>query len=167
VAADKAVGKIEASSSMTDNAKIQQQNQQKIENELIPSSSSTKQRPEVEVTIKPPDNIEFNPHIPAENISTAMETGLSGSSAVDDIKGSKEQEERQRLQSLHEVKIGHNKNNNPLNSLSPFTTGFAFWQHSIIYWIDMYNEFVTDAVKLTEYWFNTFVNASTKKRRTK
>jgi hypothetical protein len=163
VAADKAVSKIEASS-MTDNAKIHQQDQQKIENELIPSSS-TKQRPEVEVTIKPPDNIEFNPPISAENISTAMETGLSGSSAVDDIKGSKEQEERQRLQSLHEVKIGQNNNNNEdlVNSITPFTTGFALWQHSIIYWIDMYNEFVTDAVKLTEYWFNAFVNASTKR----
>jgi hypothetical protein len=166
VAADKAVGKIEASSSMTDNAKIQQQNQQKIENELIPSSSSTKQRPEVEVTIKPPDNIEFNPPIPAENISTAMETGLSGSSAVDDIKGSKEQEERQRLQSLHEVKIVQNNNNNKqdlFNSITPLTTGFALWQHSIIYWIDMYNEFVTDAAKLSEYWFNAFVNPSTKR----
>jgi hypothetical protein len=162
VAADKAVSKIEASS-MTDNAKIHQQSQQKIENELIPSSS-TKQRLEVEVTIKPPDNIEFNPPISAENISTAMETGLSGSSAVDDIKGSKEQEERQRLQSLHEVKIGQNNNNNKdlVNSITPFTTGFALWQHSIIYWIDMYNEFVTDAVKLNEYWFNAFVNASTK-----
>ena len=162
--ADIEVRKTEAPS-MTENAKIQQQNQQKIENELTPSSS-TKHRPEVEITIKPPDNIEFNPPISAENISTAMETGLSGSSAVDDIKGSKEQEESQRPQSLHEAKIGQNNNNNkdPLNSLTPFTTGFALWQHSIIYWIDMYNEFVTDAVKLTEYWFNAFVNPSTKRQ---
>jgi len=161
--ADIAVRKTETPS-MADNAKIQQQNQQKIENELTPSSS-TKQRPEVEITIKPPDNIEFNPPISAENISTAMETGLSGSSAVDDIKGSKEQEESQRPQSLHEAKIGQNNNNNkdPLNSLTPFTTGFALWQHSIIYWIDTFNEFVTDVVKLTEYWFNAFVNPSTKR----
>jgi hypothetical protein len=159
VAANKAVSKTEESS-MTDNAKIQQQNQQKIENEL--TSSSTKQRPEVEVTIKPPDNIKFNPPISAENISTAMETGLSGSSAVDDINGSKEQEERQLLQSLHEVKIGQNNNNKDLvNNLTPLTTGFALWQHSIIYWIDMYNEFVTDAAKLSKYWFNAFVNLST------
>jgi hypothetical protein len=49
------------------------------------------------------------------------------------------------------------------NNLTPFTTGFALWQLSIIYWIDMYNEFATDAAKLTEYWFNTFVNPSTKR----
>ena len=118
----------------------------------------------MEVTIKPPNNIEFNPPISAKNISTAIKTGLSGSSAVDEISRSKEQSERQ--QSLHEAKIGQNNNNNkdPLNSLTPFTTGFALWQHSIIYWIDMYNEFVTDAVKLTEYWFNAFVNPSTKRQ---
>ncbi|HET7391511.1 MAG TPA: hypothetical protein VFJ51_11850, partial [Nitrososphaeraceae archaeon] len=97
-------------------------------NELTPSSSTTIQRPEVEVTIKPPNNIEFNPPISAENISTLIETGLSGSSAVDDISRSKEQAERQQL--LHEAKIGQNNNNNKdlVNILTPFTTGFALWQ---------------------------------------
>ena len=157
VTEDIAIRKIEASS-MTDSAKIQQ-NQQEIDNELTPSSSSssTIQRPEVGVIVKPPNNIEFNPPISAENISTLIETGLSGRNAVDDINESKEQEESQRPQSLHEGKIGQN-NKAPLNSLSPLTTGFALWQLFIIYWIDMYNEFVTDAAKLTEYWFNAFVN---------
>ena len=45
-----AVRKIEASS-LTDNAKIQQQNQQKIDSELTSSSSSTIQRAEVEVIV--------------------------------------------------------------------------------------------------------------------
>ncbi len=158
VTEDIAIRKIEASS-MTDSAKIQQ-NQQELDNELTPSSSSsssTIQRPEVEVIVKPPNNIEFNPPISAENISTLIETGLSGRNAVDDINESKELEESQRPQSLHEGKIGQN-NKAPLNSLSPLTMGFALWQLFIIYWIDMYNEFVTDAVKLTEYWFNAFVN---------
>ena len=150
-------------SSITDNAKIQQQNQQKIDNELT-SSSSTIQRPEVEVIVKPPTNIEFSPPISAENISTLIETGLSGSSAVDDISESKEQRERERPQSLHEGKTGQN-NKDLLNNLTPFTTGFALWQLFIIYWIDMYNEFVTDAAKLTEYWLNAFVNPSTKEKK--
>jgi hypothetical protein len=159
---DIAVRKIEASS-MTDNSKIQQQNQQKIDNELTSSSSSTIQKPEVEVIVKPPNNIEFNPPISAENISALIETGLSGSSAVDDISESKQQEESQRPQSLHEEeKIGQN-NKDLLSNLIPFTTGFALWQLSEIYWIDMYNEFVIDSAKLTEYWFNAFVNPSTKR----
>ncbi|HEY6884433.1 MAG TPA: hypothetical protein VI278_10385 [Nitrososphaeraceae archaeon] len=159
---DITVRKIEASS-MTDNSKIQQQNQQKIDNELTSSSSSTIQKPEVEVIVKPPNNIEFNPPISAENISALIETGLSGSSAVDDISESKQQEESQRPQSLHEEeKIGQN-NKDLLSNLIPFTTGFALWQLSEIYWIDMYNEFVIDSAKLTEYWFNAFVNPSTKR----
>ena len=158
VTEDIAVQKIDASQ-MIGNSKIQQQNQQKIDNEL---TSSTIQRPEVEVIVKPPNNIEFNPPISAENISTLIETGLSGRNAVDDISKSKEQEEPERPQSLHEEKIGQN-NKDLLNSLTPFTTGFALWQLFIIYSIDMYNEFVTDAAKLTEYWFNAFVNPSTKR----
>ena len=145
VTEDIAVQKIDASQ-MIGNSKIQQQNQQKIDNEL---TSSTIQRPEVEVIVKPPNNIEFNPPISAENISTLIETGLSGRNAVDDISKSKEQEEPERPQSLYEEKIGQN-NKDLLNSLTPFTTGFALWQLFIIYWIDMYNEFVTDAAKLTE-----------------
>ncbi|MGA9172136.1 MAG: hypothetical protein WBZ20_18515, partial [Nitrososphaeraceae archaeon] len=170
VAAEKAVTKVEteaSSSSMTDNAKIQQQNQQKIENELTSSPSSTIQRqeniqPEVEVTIKPPNNIELNPPISAENVSTAIEEGISGSSAVDDIRGSKEQQDRQPQQSFYEGKVEQNNKHLP-NRLNSFTTGFALWQHSIIYWIDMYYEFATDAAKLTEYWFNAFVNLSTER----
>ncbi|HZA07370.1 MAG TPA: hypothetical protein VE619_06680 [Nitrososphaeraceae archaeon] len=157
VTEDIAVQKIDASQ-MIGNSKIQQQNQRKIDNEL---TASTIQRPEIEVIVKPPNNIEFNPPISAENISTLIETGLSGRNAVDDISKSKEQEERERPQSLHEEKIGQNKD--LLNSPTPFTTGFALWQLFIIYWIDMYNEFVTDAAKLTEYWFNAFVNPSTKR----
>ena len=160
VTEDIAVQKIDASQ-MIGNSKIQQQNQRKIDNEL---TASTIQRPEIEVIVKPPNNIEFNPPISAENISTLIETGLSGRNAVDDISKSKEQEEPERPQSLHEEKIGQN-NKDLLNSLTPFTTGFALWQLFIIYWIDMYNEFVTDAAKLTEYWFNAFVNPSTKEKK--
>jgi hypothetical protein len=164
VTEDIAMRKMEASS-ITENAKIQQKNQQKIDNELTSSSSSsssTTQRPEVEAIVKPPNNIEFNPPISAENISTLIETGLSGNSAVDDISESKEQKESQQPQLLHEEKMEQNKKDLH-NNLTPFTTGFALWQLSIIYWIDMYNEFATDAAKLTEYWFNAFVNPSTKR----
>ena len=102
VAVEKAVtrAETEASSSMTDNAKIQQQNQQKIENEVpTTTTTSTIQRqeniqPEVEVTIKPPNNIEFNPPISSENVSTAIEVGIDGSSAVDDIRGPEEKEKK-------------------------------------------------------------------------
>ena len=162
VAVEKAVtrAETEASSSMTDNAKIQQQNQQKIENE-VPTTTSTIQRqeniqPEVEVTIKPPNNIEFNPPISAENVSTAIEVGIDGSSAVDDIRGP-EEKEKQHQDAFHEEKID-NDNKYPINNLTPFAIGIALWQQSMVCWIDIYNEFATNAAEVTQYWFNAFRN---------
>ena len=164
VVVEKAVtrAETEASSSMTDNAKIQQQNQQKIENE-VPTTTSTIQRqeniqPEVEVTIKPPNNIEFNPPISAENVSTAIEVGIDGSSAVDDIRGPEEKEKEQQHQdAFHEEKID-NDNKYPINNLTPFAIGIALWQQSMVCWIDIYNEFATNAAEVTQYWFNAFRN---------
>jgi hypothetical protein len=151
-----------SSSSMTDNAKIQQQNQQKIENE-VPTTTSTIQRqeniqPEVEVTIKPPNNIEFNPPISAESVSTAIEVGIDGSNAVDDIRGPEEKEKEQQYQhAFHEEKID-NDNKYPINNLTPFAIGIALWQQSMVHWIDIYNEFATNTAQVTQYWFNAFKN---------
>src|ERR1041385_1468605 len=127
-AVEKAVTRAETeeSSSMTDDVKIQQQNRQEIENE-VPTTTSTIQRqeniqPEVEVTIKPPNNIEFNPPISAENVSTAIEVGIDGSSsAVDDIRGPEEEKEKeqQHQDAFHEEKID-NDNKYPINNLTPF-----------------------------------------------
>lgn len=165
VAVEKAVtrAETEASSSMTDDVKIQQQNRQKIENE-VPTTTSTIQRqeniqPEVEVTIKPPNNIEFNPPISAENVSTAIEVGIDGSSAVDDIRGPEEEKEKeqQHQDAFHEEKID-NDNKYPINNLTPFAIGIALWQQSMVCWIDIYNEFATNAAEVTQYWFNAFRN---------
>jgi hypothetical protein len=164
-AVEKAVtrAETEASSSMTDDVKIQQQNRQEIENE-VPTTTSTIQRqeniqPEVEVTIKPPNNIEFNPPISAENVSTAIEVGIDGSSsAIDDIRGPEEKEKEQQHQdAFHEEKID-NDNKYPINNLTPFAIGIALWQQSMVYWIDIYNEFATNAAQVTQYWFNAFRN---------
>ena len=165
VAVQKAVTRAETeeSSSMTDDVKIQQQNRQEIENE-VPTTTSTIQRqeniqPEVEVTIKPPNNIEFNPPISAENVSTAIEVGIDGSSsAIDDIRGPEEKEKEQQHQdAFHEEKID-NDNKYPINNLTPFAIGIALWQQSMVYWIDIYNEFATNAAQVTQYWFNAFRN---------
>jgi hypothetical protein len=168
VAVQKAVtrAETEASPSMTDDVKIQQQNRQKIENEVpTTTTTSTIQRqeniqPDVEVTIKPPNNIKFNPPISAENVSTAIEVGIDGSSAVDDIRGPEEEEEEKEQQyqnAFHEEKID-NDNKYLINNLTPFAIGIALWQQSMVYWLDIYNEFATNAAQVTQYWFNAFRN---------
>ena len=52
--------------------------------------------PQVEVRMKPPNNIEFNPPISAENLSTAMEDGISGAGAANDVRELKEKGKEHR-----------------------------------------------------------------------
>jgi hypothetical protein len=50
------------------------------------------------------------------------------------------------------------------NDLFPLTTIMALWQYSIIYGIDIYNEFATNAAKTAEYWFDVFWNPAARRR---
>ena len=41
------------------------------------------------------------------------------------------------------------------NVPNPFATmNMALWQNAVRNWIDIYNEFVLNSSKITEYWFN-------------
>jgi hypothetical protein len=45
----------------------------------------------------------------------------------------------------------YNKNFN-----NPFIVGTAVWQASMKYWLDAYGEFLKNAPKMTEYWYDTY-----------
>jgi hypothetical protein len=45
-----------------------------------------------------------------------------------------------------------NKNNN----VNPFVAGTAVWQSLMTYWLDAYGEFLKNAPKMTEYWYDTY-----------
>jgi hypothetical protein len=45
-----------------------------------------------------------------------------------------------------------NKNNN----VNPFVTGTEFWQSIMTYWLDAYGEFLKNAPKMSEYWYDTY-----------
>jgi len=45
-----------------------------------------------------------------------------------------------------------NKNNN----VNPFVTGTEFWQSIMTYWFKAYGEFLKNAPKMTEYWYDTY-----------
>jgi hypothetical protein len=45
----------------------------------------------------------------------------------------------------------YNKNIN-----NPFIVGTAVWQASMKYWLDAYGEFLKNAPKMTEYWYDTY-----------
>jgi len=114
--------------------------------------------PQVEVRMKPPNNIEFNPPISAENLSTAMEDGISGAGAANDVRELKEKgkEHRKPQDMSQEEKLDEEKKYFGNSLVPPFTMSFALWQQSMLYWIDIFNEFAINAAKTTQYWFNAF-----------
>jgi hypothetical protein len=42
------------------------------------------------------------------------------------------------------------------NFNNPFIVGTAVWQNSMKYWLDAYGEFLRNAPKMTEYWYDTY-----------
>jgi hypothetical protein len=42
------------------------------------------------------------------------------------------------------------------NNVNPFVAGTAVWQASMKYWLDAYGEFLKNAPKMTEYWYDSY-----------
>jgi hypothetical protein len=42
------------------------------------------------------------------------------------------------------------------NNVNPFVTGTEFWQSIMTYWLNAYGEFLKNAPKMTEYWYDTY-----------
>jgi hypothetical protein len=42
------------------------------------------------------------------------------------------------------------------NIVNPFVAGTAVWQASMKYWLDAYGEFLKNAPKMTEYWYDSY-----------
>jgi hypothetical protein len=156
---DDAVTKVqtEPEGSLTsDNVEIEQQSADQIMEEQTISHTPMQENigTEVEVTIKPPHNIEFNPPIPAEEIPKAIEeTQMSDIIVNDNITVSRKEQEEEDIASKR--KIGQN-NGYLSNEPSPLATSMSLWQNNIINWIDISNDFATSAVKTAQYWFDLF-----------
>src|SRR6266487_5384389 len=48
------------------------------------------------------------------------------------------------------------ENNNDLNNPNPFVAGAAVWQSLMTYWFNAYGEFLKNAPKMAEDWYDTF-----------
>ena len=42
------------------------------------------------------------------------------------------------------------------SNVNPFVTGTEFWQSIMTYWFNAYGEFLKNAPKMTEYWYDTY-----------
>jgi hypothetical protein len=156
-AAEKAVTKAEvkvAAPSISGNMKLQHQDQEQSMEQAIGEQTlfhvekeedKEDVPPNVEVTVKPPHNIEFSPPISAVNVPKPLEE--SGMSAT-------ETRARQDKQYFS-------------NEIFPLSTIMALWQYSIIDGIKIYNEFATKAAKTAEYWFDVFWNPEARRQERK
>ena len=48
------------------------------------------------------------------------------------------------------------QDNNENNNVNPFAAGTAVWQSLMTYWLNAYGEFLKNAPKMTEQYYNTF-----------
>jgi hypothetical protein len=48
------------------------------------------------------------------------------------------------------------KQDNKNNNVNPFVTGTEFWQSIMTYWLSAYGEFLKNAPKMSEYWYDTY-----------
>ena len=48
------------------------------------------------------------------------------------------------------------QDNNENNNVNPFAIGTAVWQSFMTYWLNAYGEFLKNAPKMTEQWYNAF-----------
>ena len=104
--------------------------------------------PEIEVSLKSPHNLEFNPPLPATEISKALEEArMSDASVLEEI---------EELKKLHNVTLDNNNEYLSNDILAFNTTIMALWQYSVINWIDAYTGFGTNAAKIAQYWFDAF-----------
>ena len=42
------------------------------------------------------------------------------------------------------------------SNVNPFVTGTEFWQSVMTYWLNAYGEFLKNAPKMSEYWYDTY-----------
>ncbi len=93
---------------------------------------------------------------PAATTVTTAPTHTIGNKEVKTIDDKPKEEETVKAEPSsapsYLTKEQYNKNNN----VNPFVTGTEFWQSFVTYWFNAYGEFLKNAPKMTEYWYDTY-----------
>jgi hypothetical protein len=87
---------------------------------------------------------------PAATDTTTAPPHTTGSS-VDKPKEEETVKAEPRSAPSYMTREQDNKNFN-----NPFVVGTAVWQTSMTYWLNAYKQFLKNAPKMTEYWYDTF-----------
>ena len=84
-------------------------------------------------------------------------TSTTGNQEVETIADKPKEEETVKAEpSSASSYMAREQTNKNFNIVNPFVAGTAVWQSIMTYWLDAYGEFLKNAPKMTEYWYDTY-----------
>ena len=123
--------------------------------------------PEMVISVTPSDSSDNNNNNAHANFQTT--TPAITKEPPPNITGPKQAEEKGEKESgpkeYKNIKNQEDHRNENLSKSNSYTNGVAMWQRSAIAWINTYNEFVRNAAKMNEYWFNLLCKPWTREQK--
>src|SRR5436190_15065888 len=93
---------------------------------------------------------------PTTTVTTAP-THTTGNKEVETIVDKPKEEETVKAEpSSASSYLTREQDKENFNYPNPFVTGTEFWQSFMTYWLNAYGEFLKNAPKMTEYWYDTY-----------
>jgi hypothetical protein len=89
-------------------------------------------------------------------VTTRAPTPTTANQEVKTIVDKPKEEETVKAESRSAPSYMTTKQDNKNNNVNPFVTGTEFWQSLMTYWFNAYGEFLKNAPKMSEYWYNTY-----------
>jgi hypothetical protein len=89
-------------------------------------------------------------------ITTRAPTPTTGNEEVKTIVDKPKEEETVKAGPSSAPSYMTTKQDNKNNNVNPFVTGTEFWQSLMTYWFNAYGEFLKNAPKMTEYWYDAY-----------
>jgi hypothetical protein len=92
-----------------------------------------------------------------EGVAAATTTGTQEEeSIVDKPKEEETVKAEPRSPPSYMTREKDKENSNDLNNPNPLVAGTAAWQSLMTYWFNAYGEFLKNAPKMSEYWYDTY-----------
>jgi len=92
---------------------------------------------------------------PTTTVTTAP-THTTGNKEVETIVDKPKEEETVKAEPSSASSYMTREQDTKNNNVNPFVAGTAIWQASMKYWLDAYGEFLKNAPKMTEYWYDSY-----------
>ena len=83
-------------------------------------------------------------------------TSTTGNQEVETIADKPKEEETVKAEPSSASSYLTREQDNKNNNVNPFVTGTEFWQSIMTYWLNAYGEFLKNAPKIAEDWYDVF-----------